>query len=267
MHQLRRLRCRLPFGAISDVSMMTGVIDALQDDKREVVALLAPSIEGQFGAATLPQIKEAVRRLGFDDVYEVALGADMVAVNEAEELLENKAAGKATTSSCCPAFVSMVRKHFPELMAFVSTTVSPHGGGGAVCPHEKTRGYDGVRRSLYRQKKRGHGQLYQGLDYALTFEELYAMMCAKEIEPAGEEAGEEEATRYGKGFALSGGVTKAVEQVLAEQGDAPEIKALPCNGGGGMPQGPDAPQSGTAFRGFHRGDVLCGRLYGGGRPI
>ena len=36
--------------------------------------------------------------------------------------------------------------------------------------------------------------------------------------------------RQGKGFALSGGVTKAVERVLAERGDAPEIKALPCNG-------------------------------------
>ena len=45
-----------PFGAISVDSKMTGVIDALQDDTREVVALLAPSIEGQFGAATLPQM-------------------------------------------------------------------------------------------------------------------------------------------------------------------------------------------------------------------
>ena len=104
-------------------------------------------------------------------------------------------------------------------------------------------------------------------DYALTFEELYAMMCAKEIEPAGEEAGEEEATRYGKGFALSGGVTKAVERVLAERGDAPEIKALPCNGAEECRKALMLPQSGTAFRGFHRGDVLCGRLYGGGRPI
>lgn len=219
-----------PFGAISDVSMMTNVIDALLDPKREVVALIAPSIEGQFGTATLPQIKAAVRRLGFDDVYEVALGADMVAVNEAEELLEHKAAGMATTSSCCPAFVSMVRKHFPDLMKFVSTTVSPMV---AVERYVRTQrpGVTTVFVGPCIAKKNEVMTSYIGeLDYALTFEELYAMMCAKEIEPTGEETGEDDATRYGKGFALSGGVTKAVSQVLEQRGDAPEIRALPCNG-------------------------------------
>ena len=68
-----------PFGAISDVSMMTNVIEALKDGKKEVVALIAPAIEGQFGSDTIPQIKEAIRQLGFADVYEVALGADIVA--------------------------------------------------------------------------------------------------------------------------------------------------------------------------------------------
>ena len=64
-----------PFGAISDVSMMVSVIDALKAEDKEVVAMVAPAIEGQFGADTLPRIKQAIRQLGFDDVYEVALGA------------------------------------------------------------------------------------------------------------------------------------------------------------------------------------------------
>ena len=109
-----------PFGAISDVSMMVSVIDALRDEKKEVVAMVAPAIEGQFGSDTLPQIKRAIRRLGFDDVYEVALGADMVAYNEAGELTERIQAGDKLTSSCCPAFVNLVRKHFPDLMKYVS---------------------------------------------------------------------------------------------------------------------------------------------------
>ncbi len=222
---------------------------------------------GSSAPLPCPRSREAVRRLGFDDVYEVALGADMVAVNEAEELLENKAAGKATTSSCCPAFVSMVRKHFPELMAFVSTTtVSPMV---AVERYVRTKngGYDGVRRSLYRQENEVMGSYIGELDYALTFEELYAMMCAKEIEPAGGRGRGEEATRYGKGFALSGGVTKAVERVLAERGDAPEIKALPCNGAEECRKGPDAPSKRDGFpRISSRGCAVWAAVWGG-RPI
>ena len=223
-----------PFGAISDVSMMTGVIDALQDPKKEVVALIAPAIEGQFGSDTLPQIKAAIKKLGFDDVYEVALGADMVAYSEAEEVLEHKEAGMATTSSCCPAFVSMVRKHFPDLLKFVSTTVSPMV---AVERYVRTQRPDVTTVFIGPciAKKNEVMSSYIGeLNYALTFEELYAMLCAKGIEPSEVEPEEEDATRYGKGFALSGGVTKAVQQVwkerAAEGREIPEISAIQCNG-------------------------------------
>ena len=55
------------------------------------------------------------------------------------------------------------------------------------------------------------------LNYVLTFEELYAMLCAAGVPSGIDAAGEEAATRYGKGFALSGGVTAAVNRVLEEQ--------------------------------------------------
>ncbi len=220
-----------PFGAISDMSMMTSVIDALLDEKREVIALLAPAIEGQFGQDTLPQIKNAVRRLGFDEVFEVALGADMVAYHEAEELLENKAAGKKMTSSCCPAFVNMVRKHFPQLMENVSTTVSPMI---AVERYVRLTHPDAVIVFIgpcIAKKNEVMAQYIQELDYALTFEELYAMMCAKGVEVGEDEVSEEDATRYGKGFALSGGVTNAVCHVLEEKGEDPsQIQTLRCDG-------------------------------------
>lgn len=142
--------------------MMTSVIDALRSDGQEVVAMVAPAIEGQFGKATLPQIKEAIRQLGFKDVYEVALGADMVALSEAEELLERKAEGQPMTSSCCPAFVSLVRKHFPALLPFVSTTVSPMVAAEPVYPQQAARGRDRIHRPLHRQEERGHVPVYPG---------------------------------------------------------------------------------------------------------
>ena len=212
--------------------MMVSVIDALRDEKKEVVAMIAPAIEGQFGTDTLPQIKQAIRRLGFDDVYEVALGADMVAYSEAQELTERVGAGEKLTSSCCPAFVNLVRKHFPDLMKYVSTTVSPMV---AVERYIRSLRPDVVTVFIgpcIAKKNEVMGSYVDEIDYALTFEELYAMMCAKGVEDitGDEEEYPEDATRYGKGFALSGGVTGAVNRVLEERGEKVDVKALKCNG-------------------------------------
>lgn len=64
------------------------MIQAIKSGK-EVVALLAPSFVGQFGLKVQPgQIVKACQELGFASVKEVALGADMTTISEAEELLE-----------------------------------------------------------------------------------------------------------------------------------------------------------------------------------
>ena len=73
-----------PFGAISDTSVITEVIDALKSEKR-TVAIPAPAVEGQFGPnATVGRVITALKKLGFDDVYEVALGGDAVSYFEAK---------------------------------------------------------------------------------------------------------------------------------------------------------------------------------------
>lgn len=219
-----------PFGAISDVSMMTNVIDALCDEKKEVVAMIAPAIEGQFGDSTLPQIKQAILDLGFDDVYEVALGADMVAVHEAEELAERKEAGEKMTSSCCPAFVNMVHKHYPALEKYVSTTVSPMVAVERYIRSIRPGVVTVFIGPCIAKKNEVMGRYVDEIDCVLTFEELNAMISAKKI-AVGEEADTtEDASRYGKGFAVSGGVTEAVVHVLNEEGKNINISAQKCNG-------------------------------------
>ena len=102
-----------PFGAISDKSFMVDVIKLINQGKK-VYAMVAPAIEGQFGAdVSVGMIRQAVKALGFEDMYEVSLGADFVSKNEAEELAEKLEEGKKMTTSCCPAFVNMIKKHFP----------------------------------------------------------------------------------------------------------------------------------------------------------
>ena len=101
-----------PFGALSDKSFILDAIKMLKNCDR-VYAIVAPAIVSQFTYAKPGQVITAIKALGFCDVLEAALGADMVAYNEAAELAERG----FLTSSCCPAFVSYIRKSFPELQA------------------------------------------------------------------------------------------------------------------------------------------------------
>ena len=114
-----------PFGAIEDISFMTKVIEELNKGEK-LAAIVAPSIQGQMGDATLPQILTAIRRLGFVEVVEAAIAADVVADVESKEILHHKQEGIKVTTSCCPAFVNMARIHFPTVYENnVSKVVSP----------------------------------------------------------------------------------------------------------------------------------------------
>lgn len=72
-----------PFGAIADKSQIFQLIHALESG-REIIAQVAPAFVGQFGPAATPgKIKTALKQLGFADVYETAIGADIGAATEA----------------------------------------------------------------------------------------------------------------------------------------------------------------------------------------
>ena len=75
-----------PFGAISDKSFMVDVIKLINGGAK-VYAMVAPAIEGQFGGdVSVGMIRSAIKALGFEDMFEVSLGADFVSKNEALEL-------------------------------------------------------------------------------------------------------------------------------------------------------------------------------------
>lgn len=220
---------RCPFGAIGEESMITNVINSLISDNKPI-AIVAPAIEGQYGDVPLPAIKAAIRALGFKDCVEVALGADAVAWNEANEICERASEGKKTTTSCCPAFYNMVQKHFPTLMENVSTTVSPMVATARLIKSKEPNA-EIVFIGPCIAKKNEVMSRYMGEIYgALTFEELQAMFIAKDINPADYSGEDEAATKYGKGFAKSGGVTAAVLKVIEEEGLGIDIKATKCSG-------------------------------------
>lgn len=221
-----------PFGAISDRSYIIDVIDQIKGGK-EVYAMVAPAIEGQFGAeVNVGMIAQALKDLGFTGMYEVALGADFVSLAETEELAAAFKEGKKMTTSCCPAFVNMIRKHFPTLLDHVSTTISPMHMTARIIRELHPGAITVFIGPCIAKKEEATEQKSEGnADYVLTFEELHAMFRAREINPASYSDTMQQGTIYAKNYAVSGGVTKALMQALKEKNvDTSNIKTNVCNG-------------------------------------
>ena len=223
-----------PFGAIMDKSFLVDAIQMLKGAERwgyRVYAAVAPSIAGQFAPATLGQVLSGLKEVGFQGVAEVALGADMVARAESEELVEK---GRLT-SSCCPAFVDYVEKFHPKEAALVSHTPSP-----MVMTARWLKEQDPGCKVIFigpcvaKKKEFQLGKTMGAVDCVLTFEELYPLFQARDIDITTlEEAPLDQASGYGRGFAHSGGVAAAVAQALKERGVTEEqfkLCAAPCSG-------------------------------------
>ena len=223
-----------PFGAIGSKTYLVQIIRDILAGK-EVIAMVAPSIEGQFGEdISLDSIRDAMKKIGFSDMVEVGLGGDMTAAYEAEEWSEARKEGKKMTTSCCPAFKYMMKKHFPDQYRDnMSTTVSPMC---AVSRYLKATHPDCVTvfigPCIAKKAETYETSLPDNADYAVTFGELRALMRSKDIKFEPKESGYQESSVFGKKFATSGGVANAVIEVMNERGeDTSDIKLNRAAGG------------------------------------
>ena len=216
-----------PFGAIVDKSYILDVVEMLNNNE-EVIAIVAPSISAQFGSVTIGQVVTGIKMAGFSNVVEAALGADIAAYYEAQELVEK---GFLTTS-CCPAFVNFVKKNYPNLVKHISHNLSPMA---IMCkiikeknPNVKTV-FIGPCTAKKAEAKQENVKDY--VDCVLTFEELLALIKAKDITLKELEESElDDATLFGRIFARSGGVTEAVAQSIKEQNLNVEFNPIVCEG-------------------------------------
>lgn len=116
-----------PFGAISDKSQIFQLAHALKEGK-QIIAEVAPAFVGQFGDEVTPRkLKAALLKLGFSEVYEVALGADIGAVAEAHHYAEKVSTGELPflLTSCCPSWIMMAKKFFPDMIENISQELTP----------------------------------------------------------------------------------------------------------------------------------------------
>ena len=204
-----------PFGAVMERSQMIDVLKILKSG-REVVALLAPAVTGQF-PGSYGQLVTALIGLGFAAVYEVAEGAVATGKAEGEEFWHKLAVGQSLmTTSCCPAYVAAVNKHLPELKPFVSDTPSPMIMSARQVARERPQALKVFIGPCIAKKQ--EARLSGLIDYVLNFEELGAMLVGHAIQVEDcIETRTAQAGSLGQGFALAGGVAAAVKQLVGEE--------------------------------------------------
>jgi [FeFe] hydrogenase (group B1/B3) len=214
-----------PFNAIMDRSQILDVIRLILSEKKSI-ALIAPAVAGQF-SGDYSKLIQAIRQLGFDYVVEVASGADVTTEKESEELFERLSQGHSfMTSSCCPAYVDTVERHLPELNAFVSHTKSPMYYTAIQALNQFPDGACVFIGPCTAKKQEAFK--YQEIKYVITFEELGAMLSARNIQLDALEPSQPDisGTTAGRSFAVSGGVSRSI--LSANQGR--EIKVVNING-------------------------------------
>jgi len=131
-----------PTGALTARNDIGKVMAALADPDTVTVIQVAPAVRSAWGEgvglsreqATQGRMTAAMRRLGFDYVYDTDFAADLTIMEEGSELLEWLKEGKKRPmfTSCCPGWVRFAKLHFPEIAPQLSSSKSPHQMMGAV---------------------------------------------------------------------------------------------------------------------------------------
>ncbi|DAA83866.1 TPA: Fe-hydrogenase large subunit family protein [Candidatus Gastranaerophilales bacterium HUM_1] len=211
-----------PFGAVHEKSQIIDILKQIKEGKK-LVAMVAPALFGQL-PCTPKQLKQAIQSLGFDDVVEVAQGADITTKNEAAEFKERMEKGDAfMTTSCCAGYNELVDKHVPELKPFRSETKTPAYYTAEIVKKENPDAVT-VFFSPCVAKKREALQ-NANIDYVLNYEELGAWFIAMNVQlsDCGESEFKVESSAEARNFAVTGGVAGAVNALLEESEKATPV--------------------------------------------
>ncbi|MEG6615529.1 [Fe-Fe] hydrogenase large subunit C-terminal domain-containing protein [Peptococcaceae bacterium 1198_IL3148] len=208
----------------------------MQRKEHPVYAILAPSFVGQFGNRVTPEIiKGALKAIGFTDVYEVALAADVITEHEAEIFVNRRQQGEnfMITSCCCPAFIKLVEKIRPKVANLLSPSVSPMIALGKMLKNREPQcRVVFIGPCIAKKSEAKRPDLHPAIDCVLTFKETKALLEAGDV-PLDGSLGElemEDASHDGRIYAHTGGVTEAIKRAVKRLAPEYEIKAVQGNG-------------------------------------
>ena len=239
-----------PTGAITIKNDTSRVWKELSNRDNKVIAQVAPAVRvavaREFGLPedenAMGRIVAALRRLGFDEVFDTATGADLTVLEEANEFLGRIESGEKLPlfTSCCPAWIRYCEKNHPELMDNVSSCKSPMQMFSSVIKAQyafssrrvvnvafmpcTAKKYECARDEF---KREGVPET----DYVLTTQELIQMIreagiVFKELEPEAVDSTFSTATGAGVIFGVTGGVTEAVLRRIATDKSTRALNAI-----------------------------------------
>lgn len=260
-------QCRsvCPTGALTIKNDNAAVWNALSDPNTRVIVQVAPAVRvavgEEFGFAPgseqMGRLVAALRKMGFDEVYDTTVGADLTVTEETREFLDRVANGGKLPlfTSCCPGWMAFAKDKYPELEENISSCKSPMQMFGAVikehfAERDKVEGKRTVNVAIMPcTAKKAEAQLPEfssdkgpDVDFVITTQELCMMMKEAGIQFASlEEESADMPFGLGSGagviFGVTGGVTESViRQVMEDrsQQGLREIAFMPVRGMSGI---------------------------------
>lgn len=252
-------QCRVvcPTGAITIKSNVHSVWEAVADKNKRVVVQIAPAVRvaigDKFGIPkgenSLGKLVAALRRMGFDEVYDTNFGADLTVMEESKELVERLQSGENLPlfTSCCPGWVKFCENKYPEYRKNISTCRSPQEMFGALIKEDARMHPEDTRETIVvsimpctakkneivRPEHFTDG--VQNVDYVLTTVEVTRMIQEAGIDLA-EMPSEALDMPFGLAsgaaaiFGVTGGVTEAVLRRLVNSSKNEDLEQISFTG-------------------------------------
>ena len=223
-----------PVGALVAKSHIDGVWDAIADKSKTVIVQIAPAVRvsvGEYfglkaGTMAIGKIITALRRIGFDKVYDTSFAADLTVIEEGREFIErlNKGGLFPHFTSCCPAWVKWVEQFHPELLPNLSTACSPQQMFGALAKDKFGRDVVvvSVMPCVAKKAESRRPEFGGSVDFVITTAELAQMIKQSGMDFAKLEDGTFDA-HFGMSsgaavrFGATGGVANAVIRYLEKE--------------------------------------------------
>lgn len=207
------------FGALADKIEFIPLINLLKDKSTTVFAAVAPAIVGQFGDnISMGQLRSAFKFMGFTDMIEVALFADILTIREAFEFshLVKTERDFFLTSCCCPVWFNLTKKGYPGLYDHMSPSVSPMIASGRILKNlYKDAKVVFIAPCIAKKSEINEPELKGAIDFVINFRELSEVFSALDIHlevlPADEK---DQASLGGRLYARTGGVSFSVKTVV-----------------------------------------------------
>ncbi len=202
-----------------EITDSTEKVRVLLQSGAPVVVSLAPSFVANYEGVGIESMREALKKLGFYDVEETAIGATMVK-NEYERMLREEDRD-ILISSCCHSINLLIQKYFPVALQYLADVMSPMQ---AHCSDIKKRIPEAKTVFIGPcVAKKDEGEYYEGIvDAVLTFEELSNWLKAERIEL--DRRPDEALDGRARLFPTTGGVLKTMAQ------DAPGYTYIALDG-------------------------------------